>query len=77
MFLAITVATGVMFARLPTSFLPQEDQGILLTTVQLPVGATQDRTLRVLKQVTDFYTENEKDAVQGIFASAGFGNRLQ
>jgi multidrug efflux pump len=73
LFVAITVATGVMFARLPSSFLPQEDQGILLTTVQLPVGATQDRTLRVLKQVTDFYTQNEKDAVQGIFASAGFG----
>ncbi|MFH1340550.1 MAG: efflux RND transporter permease subunit [Pseudomonadota bacterium] len=72
-FLAMTIVTGVMFTRLPGSFLPQEDQGILLTPVQLPVGATQDRTLRVLKQVTDFYLTEEKDTVQGVFAAAGFG----
>ncbi|MDI4238286.1 efflux RND transporter permease subunit [Bradyrhizobium sp. Arg237L] len=72
-FLTITIVSGVMFARLPSSFLPREDQGILITTVQLPVGATQDRTLRVLKQVTDFYLTEEKDAVQGVFAAAGFG----
>lgn len=72
-FLAMAIVTGVMFVRLPSSFLPQEDQGILITTVQLPVGATQDRTLRVLKQVTDYYLTKEKDAVQGVFASAGFG----
>src|SRR5450756_1826658 len=41
-FVAIAVAMGVMYARLPSSFLPQEDQGILITSVQLPVGATQD-----------------------------------
>jgi multidrug efflux pump len=72
-FLAMTIVTGVMFVRLPSSFLPQEDQGILITAVQLPVGATQDRTLQVLKQVTDYYLTQEKDTVQGVFASAGFG----
>jgi multidrug efflux pump len=41
--------------------------------VQLPVGATQDRTQRVLQQVTDYYLTQEKDTVQGVFASAGFG----
>ena len=72
-FVAMTVVMAVMFMRLPASFLPQEDQGILITAVTLPVGATQDRTVRVLQQVTDFYLNQEKDDVQGVFASAGFG----
>jgi multidrug efflux pump len=72
-FAAIAVAMGAMYVRLPNSFLPQEDQGILLTSVQLPVGATQDRTLRVLDQVTDYYRTKEKDAVEGVMTAAGFG----
>ncbi|MCF8477953.1 MAG: efflux RND transporter permease subunit [Pseudolabrys sp.] len=72
-FLAIIVAMGVMFVRLPGSFLPQEDQGILITSVSLPVGATQDRTLRVLDQVRDYYQTQEADAVEGVFTVAGFG----
>ncbi|TGT39195.1 efflux RND transporter permease subunit [Mesorhizobium sp. M8A.F.Ca.ET.165.01.1.1] len=72
-FLAIVVAMGWMFARLPSSFLPEEDQGILITSVQLPVGATQDRTEHVLKQVTDHYLNDEKDAVDGVFTASGFG----
>lgn len=72
-FLAIVIAMGWMFARLPSSFLPEEDQGILITSVSLPVGATQDRTERVLKQVTDHYLNDEKDAVAGVFAASGFG----
>lgn len=73
LFLAIIVAMGLMFVRLPNSFLPQEDQGILLTAVQLPVGATQDRTLRVLEQVKEYYLTQEKDAVEGVFYVSGFG----
>lgn len=72
-FLAIVIAMGWMFARLPSSFLPEEDQGILITSVSLPVGATQDRTERVLKQVTDHYLNDEKDAVAGVFTASGFG----
>ncbi|WP_435656363.1 efflux RND transporter permease subunit [Brucella pituitosa] len=72
-FVAIVIAMGWLFTKLPSSFLPQEDQGILITGVQLPVGATQDRTERVLKQVTDYYLENEKDAVDGVMSVVGFG----
>ncbi|UVK46358.1 efflux RND transporter permease subunit [Mesorhizobium sp. AR07] len=72
-FLAIVIAMGWMFVRLPSSFLPEEDQGILITSVQLPVGATQDRTERVLAQVTDHYLKDEKDAVDGVFTASGFG----
>ncbi|MDX8505950.1 efflux RND transporter permease subunit [Mesorhizobium captivum] len=72
-FLAIVIAMGWMFARLPSSFLPEEDQGILITSVQLPTGATQDRTERVLAKVTDRYLNEEKDAVEGVFTASGFG----
>ncbi|RWA73714.1 efflux RND transporter permease subunit [Mesorhizobium sp.] len=72
-FLAIVIAMGWMFARLPSSFLPEEDQGILITSVQLPTGATQDRTERVLAKVTDHYLNEEKDAVDGVFTASGFG----
>jgi multidrug efflux pump len=72
-FVAIVIVMGVMFTRLPSSFLPQEDQGILITSVQLPVGATQDRALRVLDQVKEYYLTQEKDAVEGVLTVAGFG----
>jgi multidrug efflux pump len=73
LYLGVIAVMGWMFARLPSSFLPQEDQGILLTSVQLPVGATQDRTDRVLKQVTDHYLNDEKDTVEGVMTIGGFG----
>ncbi|MFA6264933.1 MAG: efflux RND transporter permease subunit [Pseudolabrys sp.] len=72
-FVALIVVMGLMYVRLPSSFLPQEDQGILITSVQLPVGATQDRTLRALDDVRKYYAEQEKDAVEGVFTIAGFG----
>ncbi|MBN9444770.1 efflux RND transporter permease subunit [Bosea sp. (in: a-proteobacteria)] len=72
-FLLIGGGMAWLFARLPSSFLPDEDQGILLTSVQMPVGATQDRTLRVLDQVQKHYLEKEKDLVEGVLTVAGFG----
>jgi len=71
-FLLIGGGMAWLFARMPSSFLPDEDQGILLTVVQLPVGATQDRTLRVLDQVQKHYLEKEKDLVEGVLTVAGF-----
>jgi multidrug efflux pump len=71
-FLGLTAVMAFMFARLPSSFLPDEDQGVLLTTVQLPVGATQARTQRVLEQVTHFFVDNEKAAVEGVQTVTGF-----
>ncbi|MDQ1923049.1 efflux RND transporter permease subunit [Massilia pseudoviolaceinigra] len=68
--LALLMAVG--FLRLPTSFLPAEDQGILYTLVQLPVGATQERTLKVVEQVEQHYLNDQKDAVASVFSVAGF-----
>ena len=72
-FLVIGGAMSWLFYRLPSSFIPDEDQGILLTSVQMPVGATQDRTLRVLDQVAAHYLDKEKDLVDGVLTVAGFG----
>jgi multidrug efflux pump len=72
-FLLIAIGVGLLFTRLPSSFLPEEDQGILITAVQLPVGATEDRTKAVLDKVTDYYTKTEKDYVTGIMGVVGFG----
>jgi len=72
-FALIVVAVGFLFSRLPSSFLPDEDQGILITSVTLPPGATDARTKQVLGQVRDYYLNTEKDYVDGVFAVAGFG----
>ena len=72
-FLLLTAAVGLMFNHLPSSFLPEEDQGTLITSVQLPAGATEDRTKQVLKQVTDYYLNEEKDYVEGVMTVSGFG----
>ncbi|GMP01891.1 efflux RND transporter permease subunit [Bradyrhizobium sp. TM239] len=71
-FAAIVAAMVVLFQRLPSSFLPEEDQGTIMTLIQLPVGATSTRTLDVIKQVEHQYLDNEKDAVDGVFAVSGF-----
>ncbi|MFT7723908.1 MAG: efflux RND transporter permease subunit [Roseateles sp.] len=69
---AIVVGMAWLFMRLPTSFLPDEDQGILFTQVQLPSGATQGRTLEVLKRVEHHFHTQEKDNVESVFTVIGF-----
>ncbi|MGG5968641.1 efflux RND transporter permease subunit [Salmonella enterica] len=71
-YLLIVVGMAVLFLRLPTSFLPEEDQGIFLTMIQLPSGATQERTQKVLDQVTHYYLNNEKANVESVFTVNGF-----
>lgn len=72
-YLLIVVGMGLLFLRLPSSFLPDEDQGILLTMVQLPAGATESRTNKVLEEVSDYFLNKEKDNVVSVFTVAGFG----
>ncbi|EDO3974859.1 efflux RND transporter permease subunit [Salmonella enterica subsp. enterica serovar Infantis] len=71
-YLLIVVGMAVLFLRLPTSFLPEEDQGVFLTMIQLPTGATQERTQKVLDQVTHYYLNNEKANVESVFTVNGF-----
>jgi multidrug efflux pump len=72
----IVGAVGWMYVRMPTSFLPDEDQGSLITLVQLPAGATSQRTEAVMKQVEDFYLkQSEVKSVVGVigFSFSGSG----
>ena len=69
-YLAIVVAVGWFYIRLPSSFLPDEDQGYFITIIQLPVGATQERTVDVLKQVEAYYLQQTE--VAGMVDVAGF-----
>ncbi|GAA3881211.1 MULTISPECIES: multidrug efflux RND transporter permease subunit AcrB [Gibbsiella] len=73
LYLLIVIGMAVLFLRLPSSFLPDEDQGMLLTMVQLPSGATEERTSKVLQEVTDYFLTKEKDNVNSVFTVAGFG----
>lgn len=72
-YLLIVVGMAFLFMRLPSSFLPEEDQGLLLAQAQLPAGATQERTQKVLDQVTDYFLTQEKDTVKSVFTVNGFG----
>jgi multidrug efflux pump len=69
---AIIVAMGLLFVRLPSAFLPEEDQGTMFTLVQLPAGAPEEKTLAVLDKVRDHFLVGEKDAVQSVFTVSGF-----
>ncbi|MBF7980043.1 MULTISPECIES: multidrug efflux RND transporter permease subunit AcrB [Rahnella] len=72
-YLLIVVGMAFLFIRLPTSFLPEEDQGVFLTMAQLPAGATQERTQKVLDEVSNYYLTKEKANVNSVFTVNGFG----
>jgi len=69
-FAVIVLLMGLLYARLPSSFLPEEDQGYFLTAISLPVGATQERTIEVLKQVEAYYMKQPE--VEDVIDVAGF-----
>ena len=71
-FLVLVGLMLVVFANLPTSFLPQEDQGIVFTQATAPVGATQERTMDTVRKLEDHYLGNESDAIEGMFGAQGF-----
>jgi HAE1 family hydrophobic/amphiphilic exporter-1/multidrug efflux pump len=72
-YLALAVGMALMFLRTPTGFLPEEDQGILFTIIQTPTGSTAGRTLDVVKQVENYYLEQESEIVDSMFGVVGFG----
>ena len=69
---ALLLVMVLGFMRLPSSFLPEEDQGRLMVSVQLPVGATRERTIEVLKQVEQYFLTEQKDSVDGLMTISGF-----
>ena len=71
-FAALVVVMGLLFVRMPSSFLPGEDQGVLLSLISTPSGATQERTLETIEKIENHFLENEKDTVESVFAVQGF-----
>jgi multidrug efflux pump len=69
---AIVAAMVFFFLRLPTAFLPDEDQGFIICQIQLPAGATQDRTIQVIEQVERHFLEEESNTVDTIITVSGF-----
>ena len=73
-FAASLAATAFMFLRLPTSFLPNEDQGYMFVQVQTPAGATQNRTGQVLDEISQYLLRDEKAMVDATFTVNGNNN---
>jgi multidrug efflux pump len=71
-FAGVIAVLAVMFVRLPTGFLPDEDQGVMFAQVVGPPGATTVRTQKVLDDVADYFRQDEASNVQGVFEVNGF-----
>jgi hydrophobe/amphiphile efflux-1 (HAE1) family protein len=72
LYVGIAAVLAFLMLRLPSSFLPDEDQGILFVQVSAPPGATQERTERVLSEVKDYFLTQEKAEVKSVFTVSGF-----
>ncbi|MCB2156257.1 efflux RND transporter permease subunit [bacterium] len=73
LYLILVAGVGYLFHRLPTSYVPQEDQGILLTQMMLPTGSTLEQTQEVADQVRTYFEQNEKEGVESVLTIAGMG----
>ncbi len=73
LYLLIIVGLAFAFTRLPTSFLPLEDRGVFMTQIQLPVGSTQQQTLKVVEKVENYLLQGEKKNVVSVFSIIGSG----
>lgn len=71
-FALLTLVMAWMFVRLPSSFLPPEDQGVLISQVTAPVGATQERTMESIYKLEDHFMKNEEGIVESAFTIQGF-----
>ncbi|MCA0042238.1 efflux RND transporter permease subunit [Celeribacter litoreus] len=71
--LALVLGAWGLYSKLPSSFLPQEDQGVLMVMVNLSEGSTTPQTQQVVEQVENYLLNEESDAVETTFATLGFG----
>jgi len=70
-FVLIVAAMGVLFLRMPTAYLPDEDQGIMLVQAMLPANSTLEQADEVLSRVRNHFLDNEKEAVESVFTVSG------
>jgi len=79
LFLLIVGAMGYLFQRMPTAYLPDEDQGLLLVQAMLPSGSTLEQTEKVMNRVRDYFLTREKDGIESFMSIPGtsFGGQGQ
>ncbi len=79
LYILIVTAVGYLFQRMPTSYIPDEDQGILLVMAMLPSGSTLEQTEMVINKVGDYFLEHEKEGVESFLSVTGisFGGQGQ
>ncbi|ENX11895.1 hypothetical protein F895_03398 [Acinetobacter sp. CIP 64.2] len=72
LYIVVIAALVGIYKMLPSSFLPEEDQGVVMTLVQLPPSASLERTDKVIDTMTGYFLNKEKENVESIFTVAGF-----
>ena len=72
LYVAVAAVMALLFVRLPTAFLPEEDQGLMIALYNLPTGAVRDRTVAVGNQVREYFQSRQKGNIESIFTVAGF-----
>ncbi len=70
-FLLIVVVMGFLFMRMPTGYLPDEDQGIMMVQALLPANSTLEQTDKVMESVKNYFLSQEKDAVEAVMTVSG------
>ena len=71
-YVGIVLVMGFLFTKIPTSFLPEEDQGVLYAQVQTPPGSSAERTQAVLDQMRNYLLNDEGKIVESLFTVNGF-----
>ncbi|UXJ50751.1 efflux RND transporter permease subunit [Pseudomonas citronellolis] len=71
-YLVIVIGMGWLFTRIPTAFLPDEDQGVLFAQVQTPPGSTSQRTQEVVDKMREYLLDKESASVSSVFTVTGF-----
>jgi len=72
-YILIVAAVGILFLHMPTGYLPDEDQGVLLSQVIMPTGATMEQTREAVGKIQRYFEENEKEAVESCMTISGIG----
>jgi HAE1 family hydrophobic/amphiphilic exporter-1 len=70
-FLVVVAVMCILFVRMPTGYLPDEDQGVMMVQIMLPANSTFEQTRAVTNRVSEYFADNEKDAVESVTALIG------
>ena len=69
---AISFGAYDLFGRMTTTFIPEEDQGVLQSRITLTEGSTAQQTLAVVREIEDYMLKNEAETVESVYVALGF-----